>query len=242
MEEPKQPLADPAGLIAKFGLTVVDGKEAEELDRKERLAEERSRRERLDAHYVSPASGVPERYWKESLNTFKPWNEETVEALAATRRFVEAKDCRILMLCGANGSGKTHLGCGAIRERGGIYIPMLRLMYEVDGSMSYKAKESKIQLLDRICDASLVVLDELARVKVREEMQMELAVYVICERYSRGKSTMLIGNPWKKDLVPWLGMAVKDRMNECGEVVELHGQSYRITKRAEVFGKGGDKC
>lgn len=241
LTEKGEKLSDPMGLIERFGLTVIDEKEAEDFERQEQLKEEKERRSRLYGHYASPASGVPERYWNESLDSYNPRDKESAEALAKVRRFVDSKGCRMLMLCGANGTGKTHLGCGIIRERGGIYVPMLRLMYEVDGAMSFKAKESKIQLLDRLCETPMLVLDELARVKVREDMQVELAVYILSERYAKGKPTVIISNLWKDDLVKWLGMAVKDRLNECGEVVEFHGQSYRIAKRAEVF-NGGNKC
>lgn len=237
----KQPFSDSMGLIEKFGLTVVDGKEAEELEAKERQQEEEDRKERLLSHYRSIASGVPSRYHREGLDTFQTGTDERSAALKTVIMFVRSRGCRILILCGKPGTGKTHLGCGIIRERGGIYIPMLRLVYEVDSTMSFKSRETKVQLLDRLCESPMLVLDEIGRMKVREDFQKELAAYVIGERYANGLPTVLISNLNKRELVGWLETAVMDRLNECGEVIEMNGTSYRASKRAEVFDKG-EKC
>lgn len=236
-DDVKQPFSDPMGLIQRFGLTVVDGKEAEELAAKERQQEETNRRERLLSHYRSTASGVPSRYHREGLDTFRTETAELSAALHKVIDFTKSSGCRVLILCGKPGTGKTHLGCGIIRERGGIYVPMLRLVYEVDSTMSYKARETKVQLLDRLCEAPMLVLDEIGRMKVREDFQKELAAYVIGERYANGLPTVLISNLNKRDLVGWLETAVMDRLNECGEVIELTGSSFRAVKRADVFGR-----
>lgn len=221
-----------------LSLSVMSDEEAQALEEQERQEEAERKREKLLAHYRSDASGVPERYWSEGLDTYSTLTGETSNALGRVRTFVKSTGCRILILCGKPGTGKTHLGCGIIRERGGIYIPMLRLVYEVDSTMSYKARETKVQLLDRLCESPMLVLDEIGRMKVREDFQKELAAYVIGERYANGLPTVLISNLSKRELVVWLEAAVMDRLNECGETVELNCSSFRETKRAEVFGKG----
>jgi DNA replication protein DnaC len=82
------------------------------------------------------------------------------------------------------------------------------------------------------------VLDEIARCKIREETQQELVCYVLNERYANNLPTVLITNLDKKELVKWLGFAAKDRLNECGMVIELNCESYRIKKRREIFSGG----
>jgi DNA replication protein DnaC len=235
MDEMKKPFADPSGLIRSLGVTVADEKTVAAYEERQRQQEEENRRERLLSHYRSAASGVPERYYNESLDTFRAETDSARIALEKTREFVASKKCRVLILCGANGTGKSHLGCGAVREMGGVYTTMLRLVYEVDSTQSFKAKETKIQLLDRLCNARLLVLDEIARMKVREEFQQELACYLLMERYARLKSTIVIGNPNKDGMLKWLGGAVTDRFRECAECVELVGGTYRLNKRKEVF-------
>lgn len=223
--------------LAGLAFTPAENEVVERREREDNLLAEQGRRERLEAHYKS-GSGVPARYLSESLATFHAWNAETEAAVQKARDFSRQRGCRTLVLCGSSGSGKTHLGCGIIRERGGIYRTMLKLLYEVDGTMSYKAKETKVQLLDRICTAPMLVLDEIARCKIREETQQELVCYVLNERYANNLPTVLITNLDKKELVKWLGFAAKDRLNECGMVIELNCESYRIKKRREVFSGG----
>lgn len=227
----------PEEIIASMGLHVMSPEEEAEQERKERQAEEDARKSQRLSWYRSASSGVPERYWLEGLDTFNATDEETGHALKKARDFAGSAGCRVLILCGKPGTGKTHLGCGIVRERGGIYTPMLRLVYEADSTMSYKARETKIQLLDRLCSTPMLVLDELGRAKVREDYQKELASYIIGERYANRKPTVLISNLPKGELLAWLGEAVIDRLRECAEeTVEMTGATYRMMKRTEVFG------
>ena len=218
-------------------ISMPSKEEAAFVAEQERQEELERKREKLLAHYRSDKSGVPERYQHESLDTYNGWNDETKAALAKVRSFVKSSGGRALVMCGTCGTGKTHLGCGIIRERGGIYRTMLRLVYEVDGTMSFKAKESKIQLLDRFCFAPMLVLDEIGRTHCREDVQLELASYLVSERYANNKPTVLITNLEKMKFVEWFGMAVKDRLNETGEVIEFKCESFRPKKRA-TFLKG----
>lgn len=219
-------------------LSAMSEEEAAVQEEKERQEELARKRARMLEHYRSAESGVPDRFKHESLESFKPLTPELEAALRKVRLFVGAGGGHTLILCGANGTGKTHLGCGIIRERGGVYRSMLRLMYEVDGTMSFKARESKVQFLDRLCQAPMLVLDELGRCGVREDMQRELVSYLVGERYAAGKPTVLITNFGKGELVDWLGSAINDRLNETGELIELCGQSYRIRKREELCPDG----
>ena len=230
MSEPNEPLEI-------FGLKLAPMTDAEIRERevKEQLEELERKREKLLSHYRSDASGVPERYMNESLDTYKPWNNEAGEALGKVRAFAHSNGGRTLILCGTNGTGKTHLGCGIILERGGMYIPILRLVYEVDSTMSYKARETKIQLLNRLCRCPMLVLDEIGRMKVREDVQKELAGYIIGERYADGLPTVLISNLTKLDLLKWLGEAVVDRLRETGDCFEFKEKGYRLQKRENLY-------
>ena len=214
-----------------FGLTLstMSEEEAAEQEVKEREEELSRRREKLLEHYRSEASGVPRRYWNESLATYQ--GEAVSQVMAFTK-----KKSGILLLCGAPGTGKTHLGCGVIRECGGYYTTLQRLLYEVDSTMSFKAKETKIQLLDRVCSYDTLVLDEVMR-GVREDALRELAVFIISEFYANMKKLVIIGNPSKMEFVAWLGLAAKDRLNEMAEVIEFKCESFRPKKRT-TFLKG----
>ena len=202
--------------------------------------EEENRRQRENeikisrlTHYRSFESGVPKRYWNESFDTYKPQNDGEKHNVERLRFFVEENNNKVVVLCGNNGTGKTLLGCAVIRERGGLYKPMLKLVYEVDSSMSFKASQTKTQLLDKLCEQKMLVLDEVGR-GVQQERQAELLYYILNERYGAMLPTVLISNLSKIDLVKFLGEAVKDRLNETCEFLEFNGKSYRATKRQEA--------
>lgn len=220
-----------------FGLklSAMTDEEAQAREEQERQEEIAKKREKLLEHYRSDKSGVPERYRYESLETFKTWCDSTEYALQRVWDFVKSKGARTLILCGPAGVGKSHLGCGIIRERGGIYRSLPRLMYEIDGTMSFKASETKIQLLDRLCYTPMLVLDEIGRTHIREENQIEIVSYIISERYANKKPTVLISNFSKEALCKWLGMSVFDRLLEVGETVTFQCESYRTQKRSENY-------
>lgn len=213
----------------------ADDSVVDDYERQQKAFEAAKRKERLEHDYRN-ASGVPERYWDESLDTYSPTDGEAERNLEAVRKFTQSrKRGKALILCGNNGTGKSHLGCGAIREVGGQYVSVLKLLYMIDSSMSYRAKETKMEILDRLSRTpGVLVLDEIGR-GVREEAMKELVVYLMCERYAMMKDIIIISNLPKLELIKWLGLAVKDRLNETCIVLEFNGESYRSVKRGELY-------
>ena len=222
-----------------FGLKFQPMTPQEEKDmiEREQQAEIKRKREKLLEHYRSDKSGVPERYKDESLDTYMPWCPDADNALKKVCEFTKAKGAKTLILCGPPGVGKSHLGCGAIRECGGIYRTILRLLYEVDGTMSFKAHETKIQLLDRYCYTPLLVLDEIGRTNVRNDAQLELVSYIIGERYANNRKSLLITPYTKEVFCKWIGLSLFDRLCEVGETVSFSCDSYRPIKKEVEKGK-----
>ena len=223
------------GIFSYGGTTFTpsDDADVEKFEAEQDALADRQRKSKLEEHYRN-SSGVPERYWEESLDTYDV-SFGFAEQLAAVKKFVRSETKGgVLILCGDSGTGKTHLGCGAIREIGGMYVTMQRLLFLVDSTMSYRAKETKMDVLERLCrTAGVLVLDEIGR-GIREDAMKELAGYLIGERYAGLRKVILISNLVKPELVRWLGIAVSDRLNETCTFVEFSGQSYRIKKRREL--------
>lgn len=208
-------------------LSPEEEREAEDRSRREAID---TRRERLEAHYVSPESGVPRRYHGERLDGLTARTDGERRNIERVRFFISDRNSKTLVLHGANGTGKTLLGCMVIRERGGVYRSIIRLIYELDDTMRYSSKVGKIQLLDGLCGQGMLVIDEVGH-PCRAEQQRELLYYILNERYGNGLPTVVISNLSRAELVDFLGSTVLDRLNENGEFLEFTGGSRRIQKR-----------
>ena len=178
---------------------------------------------------------VPERYWSESIDTYKTDTEERRKAKAKAESFIEAVKCgkfQTLILLGSVGTGKTHLASGIIYECGGLYRLAPAIVEEIRQAKSFTAKETEADILDTYGRASLLVVDEIGRGVVAAEEQYML-YQIINERYNRRKPTVLISNQTKKDFLQYIGVAAVDRLVETAEIWELNGESYRRELRAQ---------
>ena len=178
---------------------------------------------------------VPERYWSESIDTYKTDTEERRKAKAKAESFIEAVKCgkfQTLILLGSVGTGKTHLASGIIYECGGLYRLAPAIVEEIRRAKSFTAKETESDILDTYGRASLLVVDEIGRGVAAIEEQYML-YQIINERYNRRKPTVLISNQTKKDFLQYIGVAAVDRLVETAEIWELNGESYRRELRVK---------
>lgn len=206
--------------LSKYGLR---DEEVEEMERKQAEADKLERYKKT----------VPERYWKESFETYGAETDEQKNALEQSRRFLEAvkcgKFCTLIML-GTVGTGKTHLACGIVREYGGLYRLAPNIVEEIRRAKSFTAKETEADLLENYGRAKLLVIDEIGRGVAGTDEQYML-YQIINERYNRRKPTVLISNQTKREFLNYIGIAAADRLTESAKTVEFKGQSYRATLR-----------
>ena len=102
--------------LDEFLANITPEDDEEILERERKLEEEK----RL-THYRQT---VPERFYRESLYTYKVDDSEKHNALVKSRLFMQAvkkRGFQTLIFLGSVGTGKTHLACGIIRECGGLY-------------------------------------------------------------------------------------------------------------------------
>lgn len=201
----------------------------EEIKAREKAQELRQKKERYQRQ-------VPERYWSESIDTYKTDTEERRKAKAKAESFIQAVKCgkfQTLMFLGAVGTGKTHLASGIVYECGGLYRLAPAIIEEIRRAKSFTAKESEAEILDNYGSARLLVIDEIGRGVVAAEEQYML-YQIINERYNRRKPTVLISNQNKKDFLNYVGIAAADRLTESAQVVEFTGKSYRGEIRREI--------
>lgn len=200
--------------------------EVEEFERRQREHEREDRYRR----------NVPERYWRERLDTYSAASDEQRVALAAALSFAEdARNgkFRTLLLLGSVGTGKTHLACGIVRECGGLYRTAAGIAGEIRGARSFSARETEAEIIGRYASARLLVVDEIGRGMSATEEQYML-YNVINGRYNTRKPTVLVSNKAKREFLGYVGIAAADRLTESAQTVEFTGGSYRASKRHEA--------
>ncbi|WP_147613038.1 ATP-binding protein [Treponema pectinovorum] len=215
-----------SGFSKKIDLSKLPSDYDRIIEEKERLQEELEKAE----HYRAV---VPERYWKESLKTFRTETKEQIEALKTTMSFIQAVRCGkfcTLNFLGTVGTGKTHLACSIIRECGGIYTLSPNIVEEIRKARSFSSKASEKEVLNYYGQTKLLVIDEIGRGSYPVEEQYML-YQIINERYNRRKPSVFISNQTKKDFLDYIGTAATDRLTESAKTVVFAGASYRATIR-----------
>ena len=201
----------------------------EEIKRQEAEQEKRERIERYKK------SGVPERYFKESLDTYKIKNKMQATAAKAATNFLHAAKCgefKSLVMLGNAGTGKTHLSCALLRELGGVYRIAPDIVEEMRRAKSFTAAETEAEIIDYYGRVKLLVIDEIGRgISATDE---KYVIYqLVNARYNTRKPTVLISNLGKSDFLQYIGVAAADRLVESAEICELKGESYRRELRAQ---------
>ena len=178
-------------------------------------------------------SGVPEKFWNESFDTYECDDKQT--QLKYNRdvviEFAKNPKNRVLILCGNNGTGKTMLSCSVIRECGGEYITSSMLCMKYDSATGYKVDMNREELIKHYSKVKMLVIDECCKYFVNEQTEKFLLMQIICMRYENNKPTVLVTNADKKAFVNFLGKAVYDRFTEVCTTLEFDWESRRKDKR-----------
>jgi DNA replication protein DnaC len=190
------------------------------------------------------------RYWDASFDTFNAYTPELQRHIKTARFFADKPDGTVVML-GENGNGKTHLAVSVLKRAGGVICKayeiglLMRRAYEGDGS--------EWDVLERLCAAPLLVIDELEKLKESEAKRHWLS-YVIGKRYDGLKPLILIANchlmedcrerkkPCPKCLEHHLTEDILSRIIENSVLMKFTGTDYRYKlgneylsrKRAEI--------
>ena len=199
-----------------------------EIERRER---QQAAQEKIERYQKT----VPERYFKESLDTYQINNEMQTTAAKTATNFLHAVKCgefKSLVMIGNAGTGKTHLACGIIREAGGKYRTAPEIVEEMRRAKSFTANDTEADIIDYYSHISLLVIDEIGRgIAATDEKYM--LYQILNARYNTRKPTVLISNFTKSDFLQYIGVAAADRLVESAEVWELNGESYRRELRAQ---------
>lgn len=202
----------------------------------EELAARDAEIERADAESAEAAkqeryekSGVPRRYWHESLDTYKTKTDDQYRAAAEVIKFVHSVKKgipRILVLLGTVGTGKTHLCCAAIRELGGQYMTAAEMVEEIRHAKAFNAEVTEKQIIEKHAGSIISVMDEVGRGCNSTDEKYMLYSYVNA-LYNLNSSAIITSNFNKSEFLEYAGAAVADRLVEYGSIIEIGGKSYR---------------
>ena len=109
------------------------------------------------------------------------------------------------------------------------FVKSYEIELELDDCKSFKANESKKELLKRYKDYPVLIIDEIGKFESKDEVKY--LFMIINERYENKKCTVLISNKSKKELVEYLGKPIFDRFTENCMSIEFNFDSYRINMR-----------
>jgi len=217
------------GLIVKDegkGISIsIPVRSEEEIAEYERQEKEIKDFEKMEAY---KNSGVPKKFFSESLDTFKPENEDDAFALGIIRNFVKAPKNKVILMYGESGNGKSHLACGAVREMGGQFRMSEDICVEYDSASDFNAKRTRAEVLNYYVTRKLLVIDEMMKYTIKPQLEAWILSYIIRMRYENNLPTILIKNGSKREFSDFVGTAVNDRLKECCTSIEFKGESHRV--------------
>jgi DNA replication protein DnaC len=196
--------------------------------------EKRQRREHISLRQMN----IGKRYFNADFKSFEASTPELGRLLQTAKKFAENPQGKLVMM-GKNGTGKTHLAIAILKQVGGI----IHTVYEI-GSLirrSYHSSdgESEQEILDRLTQVNLLVLDEIGRTKGSDWEQNWLS-FLINDRHENDKPMILITNRHFKSACPenpkgcphclnnYLDTDIISRLMEDGAFMQFTGDDYRI--------------
>jgi DNA replication protein DnaC len=198
---------------------------------------ERSGRSRL------ALANIPSRYHHCTLANFEAYNESLKRAIDYASRLVSDFPARTtekdggLLLIGLPGVGKTHIAVAMLKQciyRGGTgqFYSTSDLMALLRSTYTGQESTSESDVLKRVTDADIVVLDDLGRER-STEWRDEMLHLIVNARYSNRRPTIFTTNYDVGELDDLdslqvrVGVRVYSRLQEMCELMKLDAADYR---------------
>lgn len=198
--------------------------EIKKQDEEIRKHEEKEKQKNLEA------SGIGRRYYNADFSNYVCNIPERKEVLDKLKVFIKDYQEKTLWMVGNSGTGKTMFAAIICREcLHAHFVKSYLIELELDDCKSFKASESKTELLKRYTKYPVLIIDEIGKFESKEEVKY--LFMIINERYENKKCTVLISNKSKKELVEYLGQPIFDRFTENCMSIEFNFDSYRINLR-----------
>jgi len=211
------------------------------------------------------AAGIPKKYEECTLDSFTTdfhgANPSLSTALRRARQFVEAYPVdtggKGLLFVGSNGIGKTHLAVGVlqrlIRERGahGLFCDYRELLKKIQNSYNPQVQATELDLLNPICNAEVLVIDDLGTQKPSDWV-WDTVAYILNTRYNGNLSTVVTTHfadqpagagdltdvqraAREQTLGDRIGNSMRSRLAEMCLKIEMSGNDFRQSVKRASF-------
>jgi len=169
--------------------------------------------------------GIDPLFWKLPVFKVEQGNKTAFEAV---ERFIKNPTNKGLFLFGKAGTGKTHLAVKIAQEVKSLrvrFIKVPRLLLELKSNFDGKGWENE-QIIDRLANVDLLILDDLGAEKASEWVAETIFV-LIDERYGNMRPTIITSNLSPDELVERLGDRIFSRIAGTCEVIEIKSSDKR---------------
>lgn len=193
-------------------------------------------------------SGIPPRFKGHSFDNFRPADEKQARVLKVCKAYADRFSDRMangggLAMCGAPGTGKTHLACAianqiAQKGRTSLFISVMAAIRRVKETYRKNSDETEQDAINRFLRPDLLILDEVG-VQFGSDTEKMILFEIINGRYENMMPTIIISNLTAQELGAFIGERVMDRMTEGGGVVLAFDWD---SKRADVKPQPRDVC
>jgi DNA replication protein DnaC len=209
-------------------------------ERKLQEANEEARRKRQDAIVRLEMMNIGKNFWASAFENFDAYNDELKHHLEVAKQFAERPEGKLVMI-GENGNGKNHLAASILKKTGGF----IYTCYEIGVILRdcYNGFSSEAEFFNRVCNAPLLIIDEVDKIKETEAKHNWMS-YIVGKRYNNMLPTIFIANghlqddckslekPCAKCLEHHLGNDVISRIFEDGISLKFTSEDYRYRIRA----------
>ncbi|PKO16461.1 hypothetical protein CVU37_10785 [candidate division BRC1 bacterium HGW-BRC1-1] len=182
---------------------------------------------------------IPRKFLQKSLEGFQSKSRRHKEIVTGAGQFVQTfrgrhadHPGRGLLLMGKEGTGKTHVAVGILKDvirRGytGLYWNVPELFLELRRLMRDDAELTEADLFDEATNADLLVLDDLGAERVSDYVIDRLYV-LINGRYQNDTATIITTNRTLDELRAQIGPRIASRICEMCVAVEFPEGDYRL--------------
>lgn len=207
-----------------------DIKEWRELKFQLAMAEDTIEQLKSNAEYLRKQSNLGKRFSTRTFDSFDPNGNRT--AYEVCRRYVDTKaydsEKNGLIICGAYGTGKTHLAASIANYAVDNGIPTLFDTYggHLEKLKAEFATDREPRYLNLMRNVDILILDDVGKEK-QTEWSESIMFDVINHRYENMKPVIITSNFSSRELESYFGEACYSRLVETCNAIVTSGKDKR---------------